>query len=294
MEIIPNWHPILVHFTVALFTVSTLLFVLSKVVTNWRIEDQWLATGYWNLWIGTLVTLGTVAAGWYAFNTVDHDTESHKVMLEHRNYAFSALAVFVVLSVWAIFQYRAEKRPTSIFIIAALLGWGLVMTTGWHGAELVYRHGLGVMSLPEVGPHSHGEGTEGHSHGDEGHSHGDAVSGGDAHHEALGGDDHPHGDAGGGDHHAEGAAAAHSHDDAPAASEQAAPAPADPAPAGGEGAETPPAAEAPASTPEGGDGGAVGADTAPAEGAAAPADPAPADPAAADPAATSAEKGPEA
>lgn len=201
MEIIPNWHPAFVHFSVALLTVSTLLFIVSKLATNWRLEDQWLATAYWNLWIGTLLSVGTALAGWYAFNTVDHDTESHKVMLEHRTYALSALAVFVVLSVWAIFQYRSEKRPSAIFIIAAVLGWGLVLTTAWHGGELVYRHGLGVMSLPEVGPHSHGEGAAGHSHGDDAHSHDDAAAGGDHHQDSLGGDDH----------HGDGTTAPHSH-----------------------------------------------------------------------------------
>lgn len=258
MEIIPNWHPAFVHFTVALLTVSTLLFLVSKLATNWRLEDQWLATAYWNLWIGTLLSVGTALAGWYAFNTVDHDTESHKVMLEHRNYALSALAVFVVLSVWAIFQYRSEKRPSAIFIIATLLGWGLVLTTAWHGGELVYRHGLGVMSMPEMGPHSHGEGAGDHGHGDDGHAHEGAASSGDHHQDSLGGDDH-HGDM---------SVAPHAHgepQDAPAA---AAPAP---EPQGMEGpAAAEPTQESAAGTPGQENAGAITPDVNPA----APAEPA--------------------
>lgn len=227
MEILPNWHPVFVHFTVALMTVSTLLFLVSKFATNWRLEDQWLATAYWNLWIGTLVSIGTALAGWYAFNTVDHDTESHKVMLEHRNYAISALAVFAVLAVWAIFQYRAERRPSAFFILAALLGWGLVLTTAWHGGELVYRHGLGVMSLPKAGPHAHSEGAAEHSHPEgvaadhghagEDHADGAGVTGGDHHHDAM--------DSG--NHHDDSAAPPHAHD-APSLSAQPDAAPAAP------------------------------------------------------------------
>lgn len=263
MEIIPNWHPAFVHFTVALLTVSTLLFLVSKLATNWRLEDQWLATAYWNLWIGTLVTIGTAIAGWYAFNTVEHDTESHKVMLEHRNYALSTLAVFVVLAVWAIFQYRAAKRPSAIFIIAAFVGWGLVLTTAWHGGELVYRHGLGVMALPKVGPHSHANGAEDHGHPEDVGAHGH-VDDGHAH-DGAATDDH-HQDAlegGNADHHDSSSAAPHSHDMPNM--------PAEPAPAAemtppSETAPPPPAEMAPPPSPAPAEPASNGSQSAPAEG----------------------------
>lgn len=69
IEIIPNWHPILVHFTIGLLAISTALyaagFALKKV--------SLLITARWNLWLGALITIGTVAAGLYAYNTVAHD-----------------------------------------------------------------------------------------------------------------------------------------------------------------------------------------------------------------------------
>lgn len=33
-EIIPNWHPIFVHFTIALFSISTLLIIASLFIKN--------------------------------------------------------------------------------------------------------------------------------------------------------------------------------------------------------------------------------------------------------------------
>jgi hypothetical protein len=41
-----------------------------------------------------------------------------------------------------------------------------LMTTGWLGAEGVYRYGLGVISLPEQQENGHGHGKE-HGHSDE-------------------------------------------------------------------------------------------------------------------------------
>lgn len=52
--------------------------------------------------------------------------------------------------------------------------WALVIATAWHGGELVYRHGLGVLSLPvaeadHVHSHEHGiiPDGEAHAHVDE-------------------------------------------------------------------------------------------------------------------------------
>ena len=153
MEIIPNWHPIFVHFTVALLTISVMLFAVGKVVTNWRLEDQWAAAAYWNLWIGTVLSIATVAAGWYAFSTVDHDDAVLPAMIEHRTWALAAFGVFGVVAVWSVLQYRAEKKPSALFLVCAFVGLILVIGAARHGGDLVYGHGLGVKALSSKGAH---------------------------------------------------------------------------------------------------------------------------------------------
>lgn len=233
IEILPNWHPIFVHFSVALLTVSVVLFVLSKVITNWRIEDQLIATAYWNWWIGTAVSIGTVIAGWFAFNSVDHDTPSHIIMLEHRTWAFATLGAMLVLSVWAVLQYRAQKAPTWLFLISLLVTQGLVLGTAWHGGELVYAHGLGVKRLPNPDEHKHAPGAAAHGHGSDAGApdHHDVGGGGDHHHDAEGAmPEHPH--DGAAEHpHTEPAAAAVSVDEPAPAAADTAPAAAAPEPA---------------------------------------------------------------
>lgn len=49
IEIIPNWHPIFVHFTVALFSVATGLYALSLLVSNIQLKEQWRIVARWNL-----------------------------------------------------------------------------------------------------------------------------------------------------------------------------------------------------------------------------------------------------
>lgn len=182
--IIPNWHPLFVHFTVALLSVAAILFLLSKFATHWRLEDQWLATAYWSLWIGVLITIGTVIAGFVAFNSVKHDDPSHLVMLDHRLWALVTASIFVVGAVWGIVQYKSQTRPGAIFLLLMLVGLIGLGGTAWRGGELVFRHGLGVMSLPNPDKHGHAAGVA-HDHGPAAAAaddhHGDAMSEGEGH-----------------------------------------------------------------------------------------------------------------
>jgi len=158
IEIIPNWHPVFVHFTVALLSVSLGLFVLSLIVKC----DQAVLVAKWNLWIGAGISLLTLAAGFYAYNTVAHDTPSHEAMTEHKNLALITLALLVPVVLWSVISHRKGKALGAGFVVLFLLVGGMLASTAWHGGEVVYRYGLGVMSLPKTDKHDH----VGHAHGD--------------------------------------------------------------------------------------------------------------------------------
>lgn len=164
IEVLPNWHPILVHFTVALMSVATLCFLLTYGLQGWERRDEVIKVAEWNFWLGSFSAIAAVLAGWYAFNTVNHDAPSHVAMTIHRNWALVTVAVIFVLDVWLWrIQKARTKGITHAFAFALVIFLGLLGATSWHGGELVYRYGLGVMSLPVV------EGAEGHDH-----AHGDS------------------------------------------------------------------------------------------------------------------------
>ena len=87
IEVIPNWHPIFVHFTIGLLLVSTLLYVVGFTL---KCENLLIAARL-NLWLGSLITIATVLAGLNAYNTVAHDSASHLAMTDHRNWAICYL-----------------------------------------------------------------------------------------------------------------------------------------------------------------------------------------------------------
>ena len=185
VEIIPNWHPIFVHFTVALLSVAAVLKMGTLVIKNQGLREQWRTVARWNLWIGAGFIVLTVITGLIAYNTVAHDTPSHLAMTEHRNWALATSVLFLVIAVWSIMQMRAGKTAHNVLVLALVIATGMLATTAWHGGELVYRYGLGVMSLPKVESHNHAKGEDhghddaaaGHSHDDVDDHHGEAKTG---------------------------------------------------------------------------------------------------------------------
>ena len=159
IEVIPNWHPLFVHFAIALLSVSAVFFVLLKVLSQHALKEQFRVLAYWNLWLGTGSAIVTAIAGWFAYNSVAHDTASHLAMTEHRNWALITVSVFIVLSIWSVKLYKSIKNESIIFTIIMVFAFVLLASTGWRGSEVVYRYGLGVMSMPQV----EGEGHE-HEH----------------------------------------------------------------------------------------------------------------------------------
>jgi uncharacterized membrane protein len=102
IEIIPNWHPVFVHFTIGLLFTSTLLFVVAQILPDKLIlRDQLQMVAHWNLWIGYAMALITAVFGWVAYNSVTHDAPSHEAMTLHRNWALLTLGIFLPVVIWS-------------------------------------------------------------------------------------------------------------------------------------------------------------------------------------------------
>jgi len=150
IEIIPNWHPMFVHFTIGLLFTSIFLFLVTQILPDKIIlHDHLQIVALWNLWIGYGIALVTAVFGWLAYNSVAHDTPSHEAMTIHRNWALLTLGIFLPIVMWSVVSCRQRIKLTWIFILLLLIPAAFLARTGWLGAEAVYRYGLGVISLPQ-------------------------------------------------------------------------------------------------------------------------------------------------
>lgn len=144
IEIIPNWHPIFVHFSVTLLSLAGLLQVLAWAISPEPSSPIWFAKK-WVILMGFVAIVITVATGIHAYSTVPHDAVSHMAMSEHRNWGIATGVTFLIGGLLSLLSNLT--RISGIIIIVSSI---LMFTTAYKGGELVYRYGLGVMSLPNV------------------------------------------------------------------------------------------------------------------------------------------------
>lgn len=165
IDIVPNWHPILVHFTIALLTIAALLFAMTAIAGRNRSFHGIEATANWNLWLGASLTVLTIVAGFQAAGSVAHDDAAHLAMNNHKLWALGTATLFVLLALWNILRVRRGQGTGLVFTLLMVIGLAGLTGTGLRGADLVYRHGLGVMALPQAAgdSHDHEAGAE-HSH----------------------------------------------------------------------------------------------------------------------------------
>lgn len=201
IEIIPNWHPIMVHFSVALLLTSTALLAWSLFRGRTSADQATVVSGRLVLWIGLVAAILTVAAGLQAYYSVGHDGPSHAAMTDHRNWGFGTLAVFLIAGVlsWTRRKSGLPVRDVVLLLVAS----GILLVTAYKGGELVYRYGLGVQSLPAITgdghDHDHGDGVA-QEHSDDATTEHDCIDGVAPDHddagikEGAGAKEHDHGD----------------------------------------------------------------------------------------------------
>lgn len=160
-QIIPNFHPIVVHFPIALTIVAFLLSLAAYVRRNHPDSSQLAAAGHFILWLAAIGAAAAVLFGWLAFNSItNHDEAGHAAMLLHRSWAIPTAVGLILLASWDVWKYRINELVSVPMLLLLFLLSQAIAITGWLGGEVVYRHGVGVLSIPSssTSRHVHNEG----------------------------------------------------------------------------------------------------------------------------------------
>lgn len=145
---LPNWHPALVHFTVALTVTSGILFVCAGLTGR----PSCRIAAFLDLWLAALSGLLTAWAGWDAYHSVEIPPQHQQAVIIHQLWAWSTLGMLLIAALWAFIQGLSSRGSISALAGLMLVCSVLVTITAWHGSELVYRYGIGVIASSPPGP----------------------------------------------------------------------------------------------------------------------------------------------
>lgn len=140
-------HPAAVHFPIAFLIAGAAV----AAVRLGRSAPEWLSKAEsWLLWLGSLSAWATLALGLLAERTGPHVASAWEVQAEHEALAWWTCAVFTALALLRLYAVKTG-RDGGKFRFAQVLLWGigvvLLAATAFHGAELVYGFGVGVMNF---------------------------------------------------------------------------------------------------------------------------------------------------
>ena len=148
---IPNLHPFVVHFPIALLVIAV-LFDLARL---WFREQSWLQNAVIALY--TTGTVGLIAAFWsgrQAVDTVSVTGDAVPVVTSHEDWALYTLiffGIFTAIRLWTWWKELEKGWVLPALIVPALIGTGMLWYTGEQGAKLVYKHGVAVGEIDRLG-----------------------------------------------------------------------------------------------------------------------------------------------
>jgi len=150
MGALPNPHPLIVHFAIALFIAGAVIDLLGLRPGR----DDWRPIGRANLLLGTAAAIFAALSGWYAGNTVEHVAQAHELMENHETLGWVITGLAVVIAAWRVARPALGRVWYAVAVIVVV---GMLLLQGYWGGELVFRYGVGVSGQQTSGEeHPHG------------------------------------------------------------------------------------------------------------------------------------------
>jgi uncharacterized membrane protein len=151
MIALPEWHPMAVHFPLALTVTGALVLSAARVAAPERHGTTLAVVGTWNLCLGAVGALFALGTGLAAVASVELAPAARAAVGLHVKWAIFTSAALVLLAVWRGAGTDPKSRPSRVFLVILWVITAALIVTAYRGGQNVYRYGVGVASGAELG-----------------------------------------------------------------------------------------------------------------------------------------------
>ncbi len=137
----PNIHPFLVHFPVALLTTALAFDLLGILLA----QEELSKVGWWAQLVGTVGIAAAVLSGLVAKTQAVISPSAAGTFDTHQQIAFLSTAAFTALLLWRIaMRTHIDPLRRTLYLVLFAASLACLWTGAWFGGELVYRFGVGL------------------------------------------------------------------------------------------------------------------------------------------------------
>jgi uncharacterized membrane protein len=145
VTLIPSWHPLIVHFPIALVLCAAGAFFAARLVRQERLAATLATLGTWNLCLGAAGVVCAFASGLAATIDLQLGEEARHALSLHVTWAATASFFVLLLAVWRAAGSRQEARPSGLFLAVLIVASAALIATAYRGGLNVYHFGIGVV-----------------------------------------------------------------------------------------------------------------------------------------------------
>jgi uncharacterized membrane protein len=141
---LPEWHPMAVHFPLALTVTGALALSAARVAPPDRHGATLAEVGTWNLCLGAVGALFALGTGLAAVASLELAPAARAAVGLHVKWAIFTTAALALLAVWRGAGVDPQSRPSRVFLVVLWAVTAALIVTAYRGGQNVYRYGVGV------------------------------------------------------------------------------------------------------------------------------------------------------
>jgi uncharacterized membrane protein len=150
MNELPEWHPIAVHFPLALIVTAAFALSAARLKAMQRLAATLAVVGTWNLGLGAIGALLAVFTGMAAVIHLQVGATVRAAVALHVKWAILTTVGVLLLAAWRGAGNAQDSRPSKVFLVVLWAVTAALVVTGYRGGLNVYRYGVGVAAATQV------------------------------------------------------------------------------------------------------------------------------------------------